>query len=429
MEIWSDQLQSIQYGPAIQMIVYDGQAGRYSLVSAQGTRELSRETANQLIYQNGNLFKNATALGQTMIYVFALEEDVEAITKAALHNLILSLRYGEEGYVWVNEVLNYEGGDDYAIRVIHPTMPEGEYLSTSTEDIKGNFPYAKELEGVRTDGEIFHTYYFKKASGDGFAEKASYAALYKPYDWIVATGDPLGALTQYSETIAVHTRDSYQRSLWEMAVLLVAVSAVGVTVMVLANQRYRKGMEAYVRKETEFDALTGALSRKTGEAVLTEAFEHDSRGEKHSLLMMGDIDDFKQVNDTYGHAAGDEVLRGVAQTLTNSVRRTDQVFRWGGEEFVILCRNVAPQYHQQVGEQLLQSIRNLSFELNGESVSITISIGASYFQEGDETYNAALERADAGLYVSKRTGKDRYTHAEDLKAALAHHQGHTTTHP
>ncbi|WP_144213026.1 HD domain-containing phosphohydrolase [Shewanella donghaensis] len=93
-------------------------------------------------------------------------------------------------YVWVNEIHNYEGGVDYATRKIHPNLPqtEGLLLSTKTPDIKGNFPYQVELEGINNQGEIFFEYYFKRQTNNEIVKKLAYAKLFKPFDWVIATG-------------------------------------------------------------------------------------------------------------------------------------------------------------------------------------------------------------------------------------------------
>ena len=99
-------------------------------------------------------------------------------------------------YIWINEVLDYNGGENYAKRVIHPNLvnTEGQLLSTNSEDIKGNKPYLVELEGVKRDSQIYFRYFFKELNSNRITEKLSYAKLYKRLNWIVATGIPLNKL-------------------------------------------------------------------------------------------------------------------------------------------------------------------------------------------------------------------------------------------
>jgi PAS domain S-box-containing protein len=114
----------------------------------------------------------------------------ENAVKARLHEYIGAIRLKDDGYIWVNAVRNYAGGDGYAYRFVHPNLPEteGTSLSTHMQDIKGNFPYLTELEGVNKEGEVFFDYWFKKMGSDVIQHKLTFAKLYKPYDWIIATG-------------------------------------------------------------------------------------------------------------------------------------------------------------------------------------------------------------------------------------------------
>ena len=118
------------------------------------------------------------------------QEQIKKLCIERVSRRIRNLRLSDNGYIWVNKIVNYDGGDKYAIRQIHPNLPhtEGDWLSTSTEDIKGNKPYAAELNGVKKNGEIYLDYYFKKLDSNKIAHKMSYAKLYKPWDWVIATG-------------------------------------------------------------------------------------------------------------------------------------------------------------------------------------------------------------------------------------------------
>jgi len=110
--------------------------------------------------------------------------------KREVKERIRDLRLIDNGYIWVNRIINYQGGDEYAVREIHPNLPETEgiLLSTNTRDPMGNQPYAVELNGINRDGEVFFEYYFKKMDSPKIARKISYAKLFEPWDWVVATG-------------------------------------------------------------------------------------------------------------------------------------------------------------------------------------------------------------------------------------------------
>ena len=132
--------------------------------------------------------------------------------------------------------------------------------------------------------------------------------------------------------------------------------------------------------------------------------ESQSFGRTFGLAII-DIDHFKDVNDIYGHEAGDSALKTLAATLTASLREKDAVGRWGGEEFVLLLPDSDPQMLQHVAERCRMLIENSGCpELMGQS--LTVSIGATLLQEGDST-QSAVDRADRLLYTSKSRGRNR----------------------
>ena len=115
---------------------------------------------------------------------------IDSIIKEEIQFHIRNTKLNYSGYIWVNEIINYDGGDKYAIRLTHPNLPEteGMFLSTNMTDIKGNKPYLEELEGIKKEGSLFFTYWFKKLDTNQIEQKLTYARLYKKYNWIIATG-------------------------------------------------------------------------------------------------------------------------------------------------------------------------------------------------------------------------------------------------
>lgn len=131
----------------------------------------------------------------SLVGIFGVHEDyIDHVVKEEIREVIHQQEFSNDSYMWVNEVLHYEGGENYAIRRIHPNLKDTEedFLSTNTQDAEGNLPYLMELEGIRSSGEIFFTYHFKKLNSDIISEKITYAKLYEPYDWIVAMGGSPG---------------------------------------------------------------------------------------------------------------------------------------------------------------------------------------------------------------------------------------------
>ena len=181
--------------------------------------------------------------------LFILEDDIDVLVKEEIHEYIHLQSYGGNQYIWVNEVLNMEGGDHYAIRRIHPNLveSEGEYLSTSMQDIMGNFPYLTELEGIKQDGEIFHSYYFKNKMNNEITEKFSYSQYYEPFGWIISTGETLEDVYEYS--LNVNQQNVKQIVTLMIIFILVFVVIFGVVINILSGQA--KMFRSNIMKQNE----------------------------------------------------------------------------------------------------------------------------------------------------------------------------------
>lgn len=155
------------------------------------------------------------------------------------------------------------------------------------------------------------------------------------------------------------------------------------------------------------DALTGLPNREAYERRLQEEFQRHRRYGGDLSMLVADLDYFKRINDTYGHQAGDMVLKLMAQTIKNSIRAADFVSRFGGEEFVILMPHTNAEQAMQAAEIIRQQIENTPFHYRQERVQITMSIGLSHLTADDETPEALFERSDKALYRAKDEGRNR----------------------
>lgn len=164
---------------------------------------------------------------------------------------------------------------------------------------------------------------------------------------------------------------------------------------------YRAAMLSALR-----DPLTGAGNRVAMEKTLSRETEIARRQKLPLSVLMLDIDHFKVINDTHGHAIGDKVLRAVADGIKNQMRNIDQVFRFGGEEFLIVLSNTGREPAALVGERLRHAALQLTYPVDGRPVELTVSIGCSTLLPG-ETSDSLLRRADIALYSAKRQGRNR----------------------
>lgn len=158
------------------------------------------------------------------------------------------------------------------------------------------------------------------------------------------------------------------------------------------------------------DALTNVPNRRMMEKALAQAVENQQLGRARYGLIVLDLDRFKDVNDQYGHAAGDAAIADLASILRFEMRKDDLVFRFGGEEFVVLLRVSSREELEAATERLRKAVRA---SLRGPGGRITISLGAALL--GPETdWHDWFSRADAALYRAKQGGRDNYVIAEDL---------------
>ena len=125
-------------------------------------------------------------------------------------------------------------------------------------------------------------------------------------------------------------------------------------------------------------------------------------------MLISDIDRFKGINDTYGHAVGDEVLREFARRLRKNVRGIDLACRYGGEEFVVVMPDTEPAVAKRVAERIRHEIETLPFASGGpEQLGVTVSIGVASMSPGSDSLEALMKRADDALYEAKKTGRNR----------------------
>ncbi|TVR30901.1 MAG: GGDEF domain-containing protein [Spirochaetaceae bacterium] len=164
--------------------------------------------------------------------------------------------------------------------------------------------------------------------------------------------------------------------------------------------------EERVTEASRTDYLTGVLNRRGMSESLDAARSIARRSGQPLTVIIGDLDDFKMINDNYGHNCGDHVLVAVTERLQSSIREEDLVARWGGEEFLILLPATNTAGAQKVGWKLLASIREQPFICGLHSLRMTITLGLAS-GTGHETAEDLIGRADRALYYGKQSGKNR----------------------
>lgn len=180
---------------------------------------------------------------------------------------------------------------------------------------------------------------------------------------------------------------------------------------------YKKTTQSLSSKleETEakalVDSLTNVLNRNAYNMKITQMIREFSRSKDYFCLLVLDIDHFKKFNDTYGHKAGDRVLRSVAASVQDSLRASDLVFRYGGEEFVVILNNIQEEIAFKLAEKIRVGVEKEYFVDKNQKLKVTISLGVACVKEG-ESEVALFERADKAMYVAKRKGRNQVEIAE-----------------
>jgi diguanylate cyclase (GGDEF)-like protein len=160
--------------------------------------------------------------------------------------------------------------------------------------------------------------------------------------------------------------------------------------------------------QTQVDPLTGLFNRRAFEKKIEEEFERAKRYNHPLSLLLLDIDNFKSINDTYGHHGGDTALIKISETLRERTRRSDFPARYGGEEFLLILPETDQESALQVAGKVHDEIRSRTFGTSSKSFTLTVSIGLTststkYYAD----WRQMLDDADSAMYVAKNSGKDR----------------------
>ncbi|WP_313371039.1 GGDEF domain-containing protein, partial [Sedimentibacter sp.] len=225
-------------------------------------------------------------------------------------------------------------------------------------------------------------------------------------DWIIAMGVHLDEIDAYTEKVNSEIDSLSSDSIIKLLGYIFVVLLLGFVILYLIGNKHLLTSTKSLEKEINIDTLTKASSRRSGEINLNSFFKQFKQTGEGPAIMMMDIDDYKHINDKYGHHVGDMVLTEIVDAIYHIIRNSDQLIRWGGDEFVGIFPGLREEHIIEFGEKLLEGISSLEVLVGNETISITASIGFSYFKDTDIDYSDALKRADEALYLSKEQGKN-----------------------
>ena len=345
-----------------------------------------------------------------------LVEDLDDLHDALLkekaeklfHKSIDQHYYGENSYIWVKKVLNYEGGDNYAVTLMHPRDKslEGQYLSTK-EQISGIFYNKEELDGILRDGQVFTKIVFRNDAGEEVDEKIIYSKLYKPYDWIISMDLDVEDIKQ-----DVHYMDktiqkiNYRILFFLGGIFTFVIVSLNLVLFYRSRRKYVSRIQE-LSEENAMDELTGAKSRKAGKRILEHSYNRYKTIGVNAKILMMDVDYFKSYNDRYGHSFGDQCLQHLVKVIQETVRSSDDVIRWGGDEFLCVLYDLNDLYAEKVCNKICEAVASHPIKHGGEELNMTVSIGYSGFHESDEDAEEVVKRADRALYDAKYHGRNQ----------------------
>ena len=340
-----------------------------TLFSNQASIALQNARLYSLEQQRARQLQAINAIAQQTTAVLDLEELLNRVCKLI-----------QEAFRVSHVSLFLREERDLVLRAHHgsltPRIPQGGRFPASNE------PWASILEGNRT---MMESDIRAATSLKFFAESASRMRI---------------PLVSFGQTLGVLALDSSQPDAFRDGDLQSLESVADICATAIQNAHYIER----VKQLAYLDGLTGIFNRRFFELRILEEIERARRYGAGMAVIMADIDQFKRLNDEFGHVLGDEVLRQVSSLFHQQVRKIDVVCRYGGEEFAILLTQTSAQHAINIAEKLRKIVANWQFP--GVPRTVTISAGAAAFPDQGSTRDDLVRAADNALYAAKQAGRN-----------------------
>ena len=393
--------------PAVRVLAYNKETGYIFWVTDDPEPETAGFAGAWYDFEDifaDHAFSEIYELGEKYLVGCGVERETiyNGVMNAMQEYVDSHIMLGDEA-VRIDMINSYSGEGDFARRVISP------FYQRRGDDVinAANAEYYAVFEELVRNGESFT----ELTSGDQL-ERIVFAKLYRPYDWVVSVS--VGAEDIQRFTGLQMERFHMQRhdTLRIMAQMFLLFTGMALAAFIWIGQSFFRSTDKEFKtidSMTKVDPLTECFNRSGFSRFIEDSFVNFIRGEGPSSIIFGDIDNFKKVNDDYGHEYGDFILQFVARTIRCVVPANDRVCRWGGEEFVVLLRGKDLETGKKYAEMIRSSVELDSEASTDKGLRVTISLGLCTFKKGDKDWMAAVKRADKAMYQSKKEGRNRIT--------------------
>lgn len=213
-------------------------------------------------------------------------------------------------------------------------------------------------------------------------------------------------------------KENYSLSTFIMLVLCTLLSAFSYYLIAISIDQTKRHQQLELTAKT--DSLTGLYNRRHMEQRIQEEYELYQRTGSEFALIIVDIDLFKTINDRYGHAGGDCLLKSVSEDLRKSVREYDIVARWGGDEFFLLLPVTNAENAVGLAERISKTVEQRKYVYENQTLSVTLTLGVSVIRRGD-TVASIIKKTDLVMYQGKRAGRNcviLFDHIDNPEIAL-----------
>ncbi len=333
-----------------------------------------------------------------------------------------SMTLNPRDYFFVYDLHDINGGKDFATMLVNPNRPDliGTKLSDEYQGARGKKFRKDFLAGLRDIGEAYVTYWYKKPGDSQPKKKLSYFKLYPEWNWVVAKGVYLDDL----EKIISSKKEKLESKVKNKLTVFACLLCFSVIFAVIIAHYFTKGINSifikykniqedqhrelerinkFLHKRATIDNLTELHNRQYFNERLEQEVNRLNRYNYSVSLIFFDIDFFKEVNDTFGHLAGDDVLRELAVLVRSHTRQSDCLARWGGEEFVLLVVEADSGDAKKIAENICHVVAAHTFSV---ARRITCSFGVTQFVPGESIIDF-INRTDQGLYQAKELGRNK----------------------